>query len=72
MTYFVTKIHNNSLGKTLEVASEEEGIQTIMDWAKDQGFHLYKEDIEDIKNDLEYYNCDDMDNLYTFALGILE
>ena len=73
----VTQIHNNSLGKCFFVETIEEGKDLIKSWwANEFGFYLENTDeesrLDDLEDQLECYNNDDMDNLYTFSIGIVE
>lgn len=67
---FVARIHNSSLGSCFEVSCEEDGIAMIIDMAEAQlGRKLDDSEIEEIKNNLDFYNDDDPDNIYCFSLG---
>ena len=73
MKYIVAKIHNNSLGRTVEVSSEAEGKDILRGWAEEQFQRpLEDEEIDDIENNLEIYNEDDSDNIFCFSIGIVE
>lgn len=72
-TMFVAKIHNNSLGNCIAIESYEEGKELIRKMAVEQfGRELTNEELEQIENDMELYNDDDADNVYTFAIGSAE
>jgi hypothetical protein len=71
--YIVAKIHNNALGKVIQVADEAEGIKTVKEWATDQFERsLTDEEIYSAENELEIYNEDDADNIFCFSVGIVE
>lgn len=71
--YIVAKIHNNSLGKCLSVSSENDGIETIKEWFKDQfSREMTPEEKEILENTLEITIDDDSDNIFTFSIGIVE
>lgn len=73
MKYIVARIHNNSLGRVIEVSSEEEGKNIIRGMAEEQfGRPLTDEEIDDLHDKLEIYNEEDSDNLFCFSLGIVE
>jgi hypothetical protein len=70
---FVCRIHNNSLGSTLEVKSWEEGKDILRGMAEDQFQRpLTDEEIDMLENEQEIYNDEDSDNIYTFSFGIIE
>jgi hypothetical protein len=70
---FVAKIHNNSLGNCIAIESYEKGKEMIRKMAEKQFERvLTKEELEQIENDLELYNDDDADNVYTFVIGTTE
>lgn len=67
------RIHNSSLGKTVTVESIEAGQKLIKEWAEEQfGRELTHEENDGLENELEIYNDEDGDNIYTFAIGICE
>lgn len=71
--YVAVKIHNNSLGKVISVDNEHDGKELLINWAQDQfGRSLTEEEKESLDNNLEIYNDEDSDNIYTFSLGIVE
>lgn len=73
MLYVVCCIHNSSLGRTFQVENEEAGIAAIKEIAENQfERQLNEEEIEDLKNNLEIYNDEDADNVYCWAIGIVE
>lgn len=66
-------IHNNSLGRTFEVENEEAGIAAIKELAESQlDRQLDDEELKGLENDLEVYNDEDHDNVYCWAIGIVE
>lgn len=70
---FVARIHNNRLGNCVAVSSIDEGIELIQKWVVDQfGRELTEEELEILRDDCEFYNDDDSDNIFTFALGDIE
>jgi hypothetical protein len=70
---FVCRIHNNSLGATLEVKSWEEGKDLLRGMAEDQFQRpLTDEEIDMLENEQEIFNDEDSDNIYTFSYGIIE
>lgn len=73
MKFIVAKIHNQSLGKVVEVSSIEEGQNVIRDWFFEQFNRVINErEIDDLINSCEICNMDDADNHYTFSIGIVE
>ena len=73
MNMFVAKIHNNSLGACISIESYEEGNELIKKMAEDQfGRPLTEREMEDIVDNMELYNDDDMDNVYTFSISSAE
>ena len=73
MKYIVARIHNNSLGRVIEVSSEAEGKDIIRSMAEEQFDRpLTEHEIEDLENNMEIYNEEDFNNLFCFSLGILE
>jgi hypothetical protein len=73
MKYIVAKIHNQSLGKVVEVSSTEEGKNVIRDWFFEQ-FERVIDDVEtdSLEDELEVCNMEDHDNHFTFSIGIVE
>jgi hypothetical protein len=70
---FVTRIHNNSLGSCVPVNSYEEGEQLIRQWVKDYfGRDISEVENEDLVNTREFYSADDIDNIITFTIGIVQ
>jgi hypothetical protein len=74
---FVTKIHNQSLGRCFYVKTIEEGQELIKSWWYAQfGFPLENTDksprLDNLEDQLECYNDDDHNNHYTFSIGIVE
>jgi len=71
--YVAVRIHNNSLGRVVEVESAEEGKNLVHEWAKEQlGRGLNGEELDDLENGSEIYNEEDPDNIWCFSLGITE
>jgi hypothetical protein len=70
---FVARIHNNSLGACVPVNSYEEGEQLIRQWVKDYfGRDISEVENEDLVNTREFYSDDDIDNIITFTIGIVQ
>lgn len=70
---FVAKIHNNSLGACISIESYEEGKALIRKMAEEQFQRPLTElELEAIENEMELYNDDDMDNVYTFSISAAE
>jgi hypothetical protein len=73
MKYVVVKIHNQSLGKVIEVDSIEKGFNIIHEWFKDQFDRVMCDDeLDDLENLMEINIEEDDVNQYTFAVGIIE
>lgn len=71
--FFVCHIHNNKLGISYLVDTIELGIEEIKIAAKHYlNRELFYSEIEEIENELEFYNEDDADNIVTYSVGILE
>ena len=71
----VARIHNNKLGRVVEVLSEEDGKDLIRDMVSDQfGRDLNTVEEDHLENDLEFHDDSDSDpdNHYTFSIGIVE
>ena len=69
----VARIHNNKLGRVVEVLSEEDGKDLIRDMVSDQfGRDLNTVEEDHLENDLEFHDDSDPDNHYTFSIGIVE
>lgn len=69
---FVAEIHNNSLGNTIAVDSELEGLNLIRDLAAQKlGRPLSDEENDQINDFREIYDESDSDNLWTISLGSL-
>jgi len=69
----VARIHNNTLGKCIFVNTIEEGKELIKSWASEQFSRSLNEDeLESLENDLDVYNDEDADNVYTFSIAIVE
>lgn len=71
--YIVAKIHNNSLGRAIEVDSEAHGKDIVREWAEDQFQRgLTDEEIENLENYWEIYDDSDPENVYAFSIAIVE
>lgn len=69
MSYFVIKIYNNSVSYFDKVSSEEEGLETIYNMARDLlGRDLKCEEKYLLDNNLEIYNEEDIDNMWCICL----
>jgi mannitol/fructose-specific phosphotransferase system IIA component (Ntr-type) len=69
---FVCKIHNNSLGRCVQVNSWEQAVKQIKDWCDESDFVLTKDDLVSIEETGEYYNDDDSDNIVTYSVGVFD
>ena len=70
---FVAKIHNNSLGSCISIESYEEGKVLIRKMAEEQFQRpLTESELASIEDEMELYNDDDADNVYTFSIGAAE
>lgn len=73
MKYIVARIHNNSLGRVIEVSSTDEGKDIIRGMAEELFDRpLTDEEIDSLEDNLEIYNEDDMDNIFCFSVGIID
>jgi len=73
MNLIACKIHNNSLGKTISVNSFDEGKALLRQWAEEQFERsLTNEENDSLENEMEIYNDNDFDNIYSFSIGIVE
>ncbi len=69
----VAFINNSHLGKCVSVGSQEEGIDLILSSATERlGRLLTAEEIEEIQNDLEFFNDSDPENIFSICLGEVE
>ena len=69
---FVARIHNNTLGSCVMVGTITDGINLIREYVKDQfGRDLTADENDRLENDYEFYNDDDVDNIFTFSIGSL-
>jgi hypothetical protein len=66
---FVCQIHNNTLGKCVEISDEERGVEIIKQWCEESGFILTEEEKDYIGENLSYTHDYDLDNVWTFAIG---
>lgn len=70
---FVARIYNNRLGNCVAVSSIDEGVELIQKWVADQfSRELTEEELNILRDEGEFYNDDDPDNIFTFALGYIE
>jgi hypothetical protein len=73
MQYIVALIHNNTLGKVTAVESEEAGKELIRSMAEEVFNRLLTlVEINSLVDSGEIYNDSDVDNVFTFTLGVLE
>jgi predicted house-cleaning noncanonical NTP pyrophosphatase (MazG superfamily) len=71
--YIVAKIHNSSLGKVVEAKNEADAKDILRGWAEEQFERpLTDEEIDDMEDYLEVVNEDDIDNIFTFSIGLVE
>lgn len=57
--------------ESIIIALVEEGLKILIEWVEEKLERpLTEEELEDVKNDLEYYNEDDFDNIWCISLGI--
>lgn len=69
---FVARIHNNRLGSCVMVGTITDGINLIREYVQDQfNRELTADENDRLENDYEFYNDDDADNIFTFAIGSL-
>ena len=69
---FVARIHNNTLGSCVMVGTITDGINLIREYVQDQfNRELTADENDRLENDYEFYNDDDADNIFTFAIGSL-
>lgn len=67
---FVARIHNNRLGSCVMVETIADGINLIREYVQDQfNRELTVQENDRLENDYEFYNDDDADNVFTFAIG---
>lgn len=73
MLHIVAVIHNNSLGQTIRVDSSDAGKDLILELAEKQLERaLTNEEIIVLESNYEVYNDEDSDNVYCWAIGIVE
>lgn len=73
MQYIVVRIHNQSLGKVVEVSTIEEGMDVVREWFEEQFNRVMnEEEIDNLEVMMEVHNDEDHDNHYTFSIGIVE
>lgn len=66
-------IHNSSLGRTFQVENESAGKDAIRHIAETQlNRELNDVEIEGLEHRLEVYNDEDADNVYCWAIGMVE
>jgi hypothetical protein len=72
-TIIVADIHNTHLGNIFLVESLEEGLSVIKKLAESKLLRkLNDEENESLKSDLEVYNDDDPDNIWSYSIGFAE
>ena len=73
MTMIVADIHNARLGSVWEVDSWEEGMSTIRKLAENKLQRILNDqENESLENEFEVYNEEDMDNVWSFSIGLVE
>ena len=73
MTMIVVDIHNAHLGSVFEVDSLEEGKSAIKKLAENKLQRvLNDQENESLENELEVYNEEDADNVWSFSMGLVE
>ena len=73
MTMIVVDIHNARLGSVFEVDSLEEGKSAIKKLAENKLQRvLNDQENESLENELEVYNEEDADNVWSFSMGLVE
>ena len=73
MTMIVVDIHNARLGSVFGVESVEKGQAIVKKLAEDKlQRELNDEENESLENDLEVYNDDDADNVWSYSIGLVE
>ena len=73
MTMIVVDIHNAHLGSVFEVDSLAEGKSAIKKLAEHKlSRELNKEENESLENELEVYNEEDADNVWSFSMGLVQ
>lgn len=70
---FVAKIHNNQLGRCVEVQSSGKGIALIEEMFREQfNRDLTPEEAETLENDFSLVIDNDPDNVFSFCIGMME
>jgi len=73
MNIIVADIHNARLGNVFGVDSLEKGQSIIKKLAEDRlGRGLNDQENESLENELEVYNDDDADNVWSYSIGFVE
>ena len=73
MTMIVVDIHNARLGSVFEVDSFEEGKSAIKELAENKLQRvLNDQENESLENELEVYNEEDADNVWSFSMGLVQ
>ena len=73
MTMIVVDIHNARLGSVFEVDSFEEGKSAIKKLAENKLQRvLNDQENESLENELEVYNEEDADNVWSFSMGLVQ
>jgi hypothetical protein len=73
MLHIVVVIHNNSLGRTIQVEGTAAGLDLIRTLAEKQLERvLTDQETIVLENNYEVYNDEDSDNVYCWALGQVE
>jgi len=73
MTMIVVDIHNAHLGIVFEVDSLAEGKSAIKELAEHKlQRELNDEENESLENYLEVYNEEDIDNVWSFSIGLVQ
>lgn len=72
-TMIIVDIHNARLGNVFLVESWEEGRSVIKELAESKLLRkLNDEENESLESDLEVYNDDDSDNVWSYSIGFAE
>ena len=72
-TMIVADIHNSRMGNVYRVESLEEGLSVIKELAEHKLLRkLNDEEKESLEKDLEVYNDDDSDNIWSYSMGFVE
>jgi hypothetical protein len=69
----VVHIHNNSLGECIAVESTERGIEIIHQKVEEKlNRTLTEDELNAIENDREFFDESDSDNIWCYAIGMVE